>query len=406
MKNKFLITLFSLCYILIYSQNNSNKGIVIEYNKLLPIEYIVYNPPLKIVQINKQSKIDYSKIGGLIQSFYSASNLKWALSDYLDKNITTSRDKEHFEAVKKTNVNKNYIQIETIYKFLYNSKQFAYIKYSFIMDKVPFPFIGSMSAEKHENRWYISNLLNQSDILAFLSNFDQNAVKSLFSRKSSNQEIINIANKLRNEEGYFDFTLLNKMFSNLMSNLETKQILKDKRLIIENTPFRNAVLKSVPQSFKYEVYQPFILEKAIFSEYSLKGERIVNDEKTKKRFSNKPESVLLKEKPISLISKFHFIEDNINYYIVKYVDGLKKTITIQEKSGKYSILKSDNFKSWEDLLLKMKGDFFIKLSKKDINDGDLSKIKEEITSISKGVNLDLLSKYVKENKSALSKYLD
>jgi len=406
MKNKLLIIIVGLSCILGFSQDNTNLGIIAEYNKPLQIEYIMYNPPLKIGQINKQSKIDYSNLEGLIQSFYSASNLKWALSDYLDKEAKTDRDQEHFDAVRKTDVKKNYIQIETVYKFEYNARPFACVKYSFIMDKVPFPFIGMMSAEKSNGRWYISNLLNQSDVKAFLSTFDQNVVNDLFGQKSDNVELSNIANKLKNIDGYFDFTRIIKMYSSFMNNPEAKQLLKDKRLTIKDTPFRNAELKSIPKAYKYQVSHPFILSKSIFSKYKSKNQKIIKDEKTTKRFLNKPESLLLKETPISLINKFYFIDDNTNYYIIKYLDGQKKTLTIKGENGTYSIFKSGKFKDWEDLFLNIKSDFFIELSKKGAKDGDLKKIKEEITSISEGVNLDLLSEYVKENKSSLSKYLE
>lgn len=108
-----------------FGQTEENNGIVIEYNKDLTIEYITYNPPLRINKVENQSKIDYSKIEGLVQSFFSASNLNWALSDYLNENPKTGRGEKHFDAIKELDPQKKYSQLETIYKFVYNSRQFA-----------------------------------------------------------------------------------------------------------------------------------------------------------------------------------------------------------------------------------------------------------------------------------------
>ncbi|MFD0993575.1 hypothetical protein [Tenacibaculum geojense] len=390
-----------------FGQVEENNGIVIEYNKDLSIEYITYNLPLRIDKVENQSKIDYSKIEGLVQSFFSASNLKWALSDYLSENPKTGRGKKHFDAVKELNPQNNYAQLETIYKFLYNSRQFAYVKYSLITEKIPFPIIGMLSLEKKDDRWYISNLFNQSDVQLTFANLNQNVIRDLFSQKSNNSEIVKIANSLKNSKGYFDFTIINEMYSDLMSDRKTKTLLKDKRLIDRNVNFRNASFESEPVTSKHMVSQPFILDKAIFTEYSSREQSIIKDEKNQDKFSGKPESILLKDTPISLIHKFYFVDNDENYFIIKYVDNdVKKVVTIKENSGVYLIVEPNKFKSWENLFLQIKGSFFIDLLQLDITDKNLIEIKKENSSISKGINLDLLSIHIEKNKTTLSKYLD
>lgn len=407
MKNNFFLTVSFLMYSLVFSQSNSNTGIIVEYNELLEVKYEIYNPPLKILQVKSQSQIDYSNIKGLIQSFYSASNLEWALSDYLNENPTTARDEEHFNAVLNTDFDKNYIQIETIYNFEINNRQFAFIKYSFIMDEIPFPIIGIMSAEKNNGRWYINNLLNQNDILAYLSTFDQSVINGFFSKENKNAKLNEIGRKFINEQGYFDLTLVTKNYSELLADSDIKKLVKDKRLLDPNLPFKNASFNSNPKIYHYEVIHPFILQKSMFSEYTSKEKNLVNDEKTLKRFQNEPESLLLSTEPIDLIHKFYFSKDNQKYFIIKYNDGNANRVkTFVKKRDNFTLVEDDIFKKWENLFLKIRSSFFVEISKEKSTETRIQKIKNEVKSISTGVNLDLLSEYIKENKNALSKYLD
>lgn len=403
---KFISQILLITIILNGYSQSDNLGVVIEHEKLLDIDYVVYDPPLRINQVQNQSEIDYSKIEGLLQSFYSASNMDWALSDYLDKEAETARDEEHFEAVKNTDVEKNYIQMETIYKFQYNSRQFAYIKYSFIMDGVPFPVIGMMSAEKYKNRWYISNLLNQNSVITILSNLEVSVLNDIFNGKSNDSDISEIINKTKGYSGFFDFYIMYKIYDDLMAKKEIKNKLKDKRLIIRDYEFRNATLNSTSTTDKYKVSHPFILEYAIFSKYQSNNQNLVIDEKNRKRYENKPELLLLGNTPIDLIHKFSFVEGDIKYHIIKYKDDVSKIATIEEKNGTYSILKSGKYDLWEKLFISIKSDVFIQLFSKQISDKNLIEMVDYNKGSSGGVNIDVLARYIENNKASLSEYIE
>ncbi|MFL0125901.1 hypothetical protein V2590_14605, partial [Tenacibaculum maritimum] len=114
-----------------YSQFKKGEGAAIRFSKEVIATYKIYETPLLINQVGSQKEIDYSTYEGLIQSFFSASNRKWALSEYLDGRTKIVRDEEHFEAVKKNDTSKNYIQIETVYEYNYNGRNMAFVKYSF-----------------------------------------------------------------------------------------------------------------------------------------------------------------------------------------------------------------------------------------------------------------------------------
>ena len=77
------------------------QNFIVEKNEEIDITYSIYSPPLKINPVKFQKDIDYSKISGLLQSYLSADNLEWALSDYFVKPNSIDRNQEHFVAVKK-----------------------------------------------------------------------------------------------------------------------------------------------------------------------------------------------------------------------------------------------------------------------------------------------------------------
>jgi len=391
MKKQILILLIIFNFTPSFSQDN--EGIIVQYNKPMEIEYLIYNPPLKIKQVKNQSKINYSEIEGLIQSRFSVSNEKWDLSDYLDKKEIRKRDEKFYKSVKNRNFKKNYIQIETIYKFKHNNREFAYIKYSKIMDKAPFPFIGTLSAEKHNDRWYINYLYNQTNIFHMFSNFEPKVLNSIFKLKSNDKEVVKIINSIKGDNGNFDFSLMSNVFDSLMKNKSGRKLIRDKRLTIMDYGFRNAIANSKPLTYNYTINHPFLLKKSVFTHYTNKNKNITNSEKNIKFYTNKPESLLLNNSPISLINKFYFVDDNKEYYIIKYLDKTTKVVTIQKEKGLFTLLDSNKYKAWEDMFLKIKGSSFIALFQSNTD----SIIKNKIKGISTGINIDLLSSYIKNN---------
>ncbi|SIS40361.1 hypothetical protein SAMN05421766_101577 [Zobellia uliginosa] len=97
-----LIYLLILLYAFTVQGQKENLGIVVEYTAPIDLTFQTYDPPLKIKKTTQKEGINYKEIEGLLQSFFSASDMEWALSDYLAKNATTSRDESHFETIKKS----------------------------------------------------------------------------------------------------------------------------------------------------------------------------------------------------------------------------------------------------------------------------------------------------------------
>ncbi|MCP2025949.1 hypothetical protein L1276_001089 [Flavobacterium sp. HSC-32F16] len=401
MKINFLLSLFLLITIRIYSQN-ANEGYIVEDNKKILVVLSNYKIPVKINKVDSQNQIDYSTIDGLLQSFFSATNEKWALDEYLNKSLKISRDAEHFEATKNLD-KKNYIQKEIVYEFNYLNHKMAYVKYSFIVDKVPFPIIGTMSMENINNRWYINNLLNQGALFSIISRTDPIFLIDLFSGKSNNKEFNELIKKSKNKSGIVDISLLYKNIQQLHDNnsLLYKQI-TDQRLIIENLEFRNAEINSKPSQYTSTVSQPFLYDNVQLYEYKDSDKGITKLDKRFEKFSNLPESLIIDNTPINLIAKLKITFQNEDFFIVKYEKDRKKQITvIKNTNGNFLTTDSDNFENIIELLLKTKTSFLHKLLS-----NTYPQSKNYISGSDGGMNVSSAVEYISLNKSTLSKYLD
>ena len=91
MKTKILFTLL-LIFDYSFSQD-TNLGLIAEYNKEIEVQFQLFNPPLKIKRVLEQKNIDYSTIEGIIKSYSSATNSKWVSDEYLDKKTLMSDKK-------------------------------------------------------------------------------------------------------------------------------------------------------------------------------------------------------------------------------------------------------------------------------------------------------------------------
>ncbi len=404
MKIRLLLIAVQL-YVYNGNAQKDNLGLVVEYSIPIDVTFSVYDPPLRINQVKDQKDIDYSNLQGLIQSFLSASNTDWALSDYLDKNATTSRDDEHFEAVKKTDTVKNYIQLESVYQFEYENRKMAYMKYSFIMEKIPFPIVGMMSAEFSNGRYYISTLLNQQDVFTILSNLESSVLKQLFVGESDDNDIKYII-KRTHRNGHFDMFLMGQIYSELNSNEAIEAKIKDKRLILEGSDYLNATLSSTAKTSKYTILNSFVLNQALFSKYLKKNKSVINDENGLKAYEKQPEALLLKDSPIDLLHKFEFVSGGKTYYIIKYLDGKTKVILISYDGGEFSINTSYQFSSWVNFFGKIKSDTFISIFNNNTQDAKLQEINNAFAKNSGGLNLDMVVDYFEQNSSDLTKYLD
>lgn len=386
-----------------FSQFQKNEGIAVSFNKEMEATYSVYENPIRINQIKLKSEIDYSTNKGLIQSFFSASNREWALSDYIDKRQKIVRDEEHFNAVRKRDVFNNYIQIETIYYYNYEGRNMAFVKYSFIIDKIPFPLTGVLSTEKVNNKWYISDLLNQIYIVNIFSKLEPSILLELLEGKSDNKFINELIEKTRNEKNILEFKKLNNLLQNWEEKEETEKLhkVKDKRLIFEDFKSPKAIVNSTPQIYKIKSSQSFILEKCYFSKYSSSENKLIDNEKVKKSYKGKPEFNLINTDEKTLVHKFVFEDNNNTYNIIKYrVNNVFRVILLKKVGGTYAEVNNE-YINWVKLFKRIKPELFYDLYTSD----DLINFKREII-IDRTLDIDKFIEVVNKNDSLLSRYID
>ena len=390
MKKNILV--FILCLsIPVFSQ--SNNGFIVEYNDLITVNYQVYDPPLRINKVEKDNLIDYSKIEGLLQSYLSANNINWAKNEYLNKSQIIIRDQEHFDAVKKSSIN-DYIQLETIYNFHYNNRNFAFVKYSLIFEKLPFAWTSLMVLENQNNRWYISDLINQNQILLLLGNSSNNFIIDCFSQKINNSDIKHIVDK----------ALINKKISVGKLSLEIdsfderlKTMFFDERIINDSANFRNASISVLPKNYKYEIYHPFLIK--LFEIYEYKNEDgVKKDEDGTSRYVGKPESILLSDEPLDFLYRIFIDYGDKKFHIIKYRKNNKLLIsTIEEKNDNYDIVDDILLNKLSNILLNYKLSFI----KKSIEEP-----KKDYMGNSGGINIDEMISFIEKNKKELEKYLE
>lgn len=392
-----------------FAQFKKDEGIVVRYTKNVDVTYSIYYNPLRINQVKSQSEINYSNPEGLIQSFFSASNREWALSEYLDKRTKIVRDEEHFIAVKNNDTSKNYIQMEMVYEYEYENRKMAYVKYAYIMEKIPFPIIGILSVENVNNKWYISDLLNQEYIINILSNFDLNILLELLQGTSNDVFIKDLIKNTRSENGSMDFIKMDDIYNNWLEKNEKEKLfkVKDKRLTLEGHPFRTAQLNEKPSIYKIQgTSQSYILDKCYFLEYGSKSNILINNEKYQKKYLGEPEFNLISNDTIRLIHKFSFEDKNNIFSIIKYKSNDNiKSILLKKDGDRYNEV-SNQFKTWIDLFKSLKTKTFYDLYNKSESDIILDRIKEKVFEEGSILNIEKLAIIIKENKASLSKYLD
>ena len=400
---KIVIVLNMLVTFACFSQFSKDQGVAIRYSKEVKAKYSIYETPLRVNQVQTQEEIDYTSYEGLMQSFYSASNREWALSEYLDGRKKIVRDEEHFNAVKRNNVDKNYLQIETVYEYDYYGRSMAFVKYSFIVEKIPFPVIGVISMEKVKNRWYISDLLNQENMIIVFSNFEPSVLLELLRGQSDDKLVSDLIDKTRGKKNSLDFEKLVTIYRGWIRNKERGKIVtvKDKRLTIEGYKSADAKLNQSPKVFKTNGAQGFILEESFFEAYPKKS-RLTNDDKTKKKYEGHPEYELINGEPTTLVFKMSFMSGKDVYSIIKYNQANSLKVTLLKKEGKRYKTVNGEFTDWLDLFKQTKSQLIYDL----YDDEKLSAIKKQVFNESGVLDMNMLIRTIKDNKTSLSKYFE
>lgn len=396
---RITLLIFLLCLYRGVAGQKDYSNFLLTHNIVSNEKYDVYEIPLKMTQVDAQTKIDYSRPEGVLQSFFSANNKDWALSDYLVKPERMVRDQEHFDAVRKRDVTKDYIQLESIYNFEYNDRQFAFLKYVIQLDKLPFPLLGILSIEKVNNRWYISHLINQNQVSTPLLNFDNAVLISLFSNRHNSNIKINLEKLMQLKTGVFSFAKADRIFGNLVSqsNMSMLKMLKDKRIIDETFKAPIAIENSKYVSYKFEVAHPFLIDSTRYLEYSKTDSIVLSNTENMKLWEDKPESLLANETSVvKLDTKFSFYWKNKEYNVITYFSPIKNTIVIVKENGSFK-RETISFQDFKSLFQNLKKGLLLKLVQLDIENADLARIKK-VCSASDGVlNLSLLIDYLENN---------
>lgn len=406
---KILIIAITFISHVIFAQIEVKEGIPLEYNDIKEISFKIFKPALKINKAQKQASIDYSKIEGLVQSYFSATDSIWDKSDYLDKTHKSVKDNEHYNSVKKSNPEREYIEIESIYEFTHNNQKRNYVKYAITIDGLPFQVVAVLSCVEINERWYIDNLFNQSNLLSLISKLNSEKLGLLFQFDKINNEIISkIKAKCSMNDGVIDINLLYDFYLTESKNRESKYIkeIRDERNWIENYHYPKAEISILPIVKTYKVNMPFSLDNAVFSVYDKDNNILNNNPKINEKYKNKIEIKLLPSstETINLIHKLKFSYNNNDYYIIKY-----------QKNGKFYVdnLSEDKsvneilFKNLNNLMLKLKSNVFIDLNSTSSLPKDLENIRSQSINKSEGMlNLTVLNQVIEKNKTSLSKYLD
>ena len=378
---KSILVLFTL-FTSYFGFTQDNNGFIVEYNKLIPIEYQVYTPPLRINKVEKQSDIDYSKIEGLLQSYLSADNIDWAKSEYISTPKEINRNEEHFDAVKKANLD-DYIQLETAYIFDYQNRKFAFVKYSLIFKELPFPWTSLMVLENKNNHWYISELINQNQILLLLGNMSNDFILDCLNQEMKDTDLKKIIDKAR-IGNTISIGKLSLEIDSLGERLKNK--FYDKRIIDESVDFRNALLNSPLKSYHYEVYHPFLIK--LFQIYEYEPNTVVD--KNMNTFKGEVESILLSDEPINLLSKIYIDYGDEQYYLIKYKKNNKVMVDIiKNDKGQFKIVNNNSLRDLALILSEYKTSFIQNL---------IENPKKEYAGSSGGTNINEMIEYIKNRK--------
>jgi hypothetical protein len=410
MKNLLNFAIIFICNIT-FAQVEVKEGIPLEYNDIKEISFKIFKPALRLNKIQKQSNIDYSKVEGLLQSYFSATDSIWDKSDYFDKTHKSVKDNEHYNSVKQSNPEKEYIEIESIYEFTHNGKKMNYVKYAITIDGLPFQVVAVLSCVEIDKRWYVDNLFNQSNIISLLSKLNSEKLGLLFQSDKSNNEIINKIKEKCSFNGIMDINLLYNFYLTEYKNSESiymKEI-RDERNWIENYHYPKAEINILPVINIDKLSMPFSLDNAVFSVYDKDENLLTNTPQLIAKMKNKVEKSLIPNSPetIKLIHKLKFTYNNSICYLIKYQKNNKFYLESLFDDGKRNDNNEILFKNLKKLMFKLKSSTFIDLN----SSNTLSKELENIRLLSKNqtegmLNLSILNEVIEKNKISMSKYLD
>lgn len=411
MKNLIITIIILFFKTALFPQVNVKEGIPLEYNDVKEINFKIFNPALRINKADSPSEIDYTKVEGLIQSYFSANDSIWDKSDYFDKEHKSVKDQEHYNLVKKSNKEKEYVEIESIYEFSEKGKKINFVKYAITIDGLPFQIIAVMTCAEINNRWYIYDMFNQGNIQTLIKGLDSNKLNSIFQDTKENN---NLLKDIKRKISINNITDINTFYSYYKTwykenNSQYLKEIRDERNWIENYHYAKAELGITPRTTNSQISMPFSLDNSIFHVYKKGEDILINSPESVEKYKNSVEKFLIPStnESIKLIQKFKFSSDDSVYFIIKYEKNNKfYTGTFLENKGKVEN-NSPLFNTLNNLILKLKPNTFIDLNSTDPIQKDLENIRLQAQNqTQKMINLTILNQLIEKNKASLSKYLD
>ncbi|MFK7001899.1 hypothetical protein [Flavobacterium oreochromis] len=393
----------------VFAQVEIKQGIPLEYNDTKEVLFKVFKPALRINKAQKQSDIDYSKVEGLVQSYFSATDSIWDKSDYLDKSHKSVKDQEHYNSIKKSKIENEYIEIESVYEFTHNNQKRNYVKYAITIDGLPFQIVAVLSCVQVNKRWYIDNMFNQSNILSLISKLNSEKLALLFQAEKTNNDVVDAIKVKCSTNNLIDINLLFEFYQEESKNKESTLVkeIRDERNWIENYHYQKAKLSVIPTINVYKIQMPFSLDNAIFTVYNKIECELTNAPEIAEKLKNKVEKLLIPNtsEKVILIHKLKFTYNNLNCSLIKYKKNNKffiENFTDLNKSNINVIPEALN-----NSILELKSSSIIELLSDAPKSKELETLRLQSLSNSENmINISNLSKLIKKNKLTLSKYLD
>lgn len=383
-------------------------------------EYIKYQPVLKLTErYSFFNQVKNNTPEELMISQMSVLDNKW-LSYNFDDDLEWAS--EQFERIKTQDRDKNYLELLRKATYTFKNEKYSIIRVNVFDERKKTPIVVSLMSKYKNNRWVLVRNKSKSSIEFFLTNLGLDYLDALFENKNSDNTKFNqfiksswVGNEFRLSEAYSK--LGNSMFDNDVSlktiyerNNPTVIVSKDFQKHSPNFSFKKIKIKTdylIPLfNQKYCTY--FINDLSEFKEEGIKkliGHiKAINlsseDEKTEIIPIHKFE-YSKKEKKIIFIKCLKKIIPNNQEYLTNVFELVDGNLNIYNELD-----NSDNL--IKELISISKQEIITEFSNGEDNPNhpEINKLKPLVKDANGILNIEKLAQVLKENKSALSKYLD
>lgn len=202
--NTFIILFCLFQNDLLYSQSNElGSRVIITSGKFTNSKFYIYSPPFKAKAIYKnQSEAENLFPEQLMSSILSASNQEWV--DYNTLGGTKKSDKKnnnHFEEVKKIDINKTFFELYSKLEFNSNAAKMAIVKFYYVTDSKK-PVAGAIVMQKENGIWKSTSTSYTTNIAMALMVFKPDIIGRMLKGESINKMEKKILKAVYDENGF------------------------------------------------------------------------------------------------------------------------------------------------------------------------------------------------------------